>query len=388
MSPEQPPCQALYIHIPFCLAKCPYCSFFSVAGKSPGLHTKYGKALRQQILQMADDLPKERVDLRTIFVGGGTPTTLAPDLLATVLADCLAHFPHTLPAEEMEISIEANPATVDLEGLLILRRAGFNRISIGAQSFDDKALRCLGRVHTAAETIRTVHLARQAGFININLDLMYGLPGQSPGNWEKSLHHALDLAPEHLALYELTVEENTPFASQFAQGTLKLPPEDAILAMLDTTAAMTRQAGLERYEISNYARPGLQCRHNLTYWHNQDYLGLGAGAVACLAGLRQQATTDLEKYISTIGKGQDIYVEQERLSREARFRETMIMGLRMTRGINIAHIRERFGIDPIVFYGETLARLIKMDLVQQPATHLRLTDRGLLLANQIMRELV
>ena len=386
--PARQPCQAMYIHIPFCARKCPYCSFFSVASKNAGLHEKYVKVLRQQILQMADDVPKERVDLRTIFLGGGTPTALAPDQLATLLTDCLAYFHHALPAQDMEISIEANPATVDLAGLKVLRWAGFNRLSIGVQSLNDFELRRLGRLHSTNEAIQTVRSARQAGFTNINIDLMYGLPGQSPVDWENNLQRALDLKPEHLALYELTIEEDTPFADQLAKGAMKLPEEEQIIDMLEITGQLTVQAGLKRYEISNYARPGFECRHNLTYWRNEDYLGLGAGAVSCLASLRQQAIRNIPEYIRIIEGKKSVFINSERLDRETRFRETMIMALRMTEGINIEKTRQRFGLDPTTYYGETLGRLIRTGMIRRTATHIRLSERGLLLANQVMRELV
>jgi len=385
--PARSPCQALYIHIPFCARKCPYCSFFSVAGRQRQ-YQEYVNAVRQQINRHAQLRVAETIDLRTIFMGGGTPTTLAPDLLAALLTACLQALPHTLSAGDMEISIEANPATVNSDGLRALRRAGFNRISIGIQSLNDTELVRLGRLHTAAEAAQAVRSARQAGFANINLDLIYGLPGQTAANWRTTLHQALELEPDHLALYELTLEEDTPFARDFEAGKLALPAEEEVLAMLEITGNLTARAGFQRYEISNYARPGFQCRHNLTYWHNLDYLGLGAGAVSCLAGRRRQAIRNIPEYIRRMKEKQDVFVDAEQLDRETRFRETMIMGLRMTKGINIEQIRQRFGLDPKTYYGETLARLIKTGLIRTTATHIRLSEKGLLLANQVMRELV
>ena len=382
---RQRPCSALYLHVPFCLRKCPYCSFFSLAGKDH-LHKLYAEAVGRQIKQEATRLAGS-CRLQTIFFGGGTPTLLPAATLADLLGACLDCFP-TAADNELEITIEVNPATVSKKDLEILRRAGFNRLSIGVQSFTERELALLGRPHTASDARRTLLDARRAGFTNINLDLIYGLPGQRVADWRHNLEQALALEPEHLSLYELTIEENTPFAEQVRRGSLHMPVEEEIIAMLELTLTLLRQAKFERYEISNYGRRGFQCRHNINYWHNHSYIGLGPGAVACLDDVRYTAGRDIEQFAKHIAAGRPIWEDEEQLTKEERFRETMIMGLRMTSGVSISGLQKRFGIDPVTYYGTTLDGLIKQDLLHRSNDHLRLTERGLLLADTVMAQLV
>ena len=381
----KPPCSALYLHVPFCLRKCPYCSFFSLAGKDH-LHKLYAEAVGRQIKQEATRLAGS-CRLETIFFGGGTPTLLPAATLAQLLGDCLDCFP-TVTDNELEITIEVNPATVAKNDLEILRRAGFNRLSIGVQSFTGRELALLGRPHTASDARRTLLDARRAGFTNINLDLMYGLPGQRVADWRYNLKQALALEPEHLSLYELTIEENTPFAEQVRRGSLHMPVEEEVIAMLGETKILLKQAGFARYEISNYGRRGFQCRHNINYWLNRSYIGLGPGAVACLDDIRYTAGRDIAQFAKYIAAGRPIWEDEEQLTKEERFRETMIMGLRMTSGVSISGLQKRFGIDPVTYYGSTLVGLIKQDLLHHSNDHLRLTERGLLLADTVMAQLV
>jgi len=380
------PCPSLYLHIPFCLQKCHYCSFFSLAG-GENLQTDYVQAIKAQIRQVAGQEISTGYLLQTIFFGGGTPTMLPADILADILRNCLAAFP-CAEKKGLEISIEANPATTDENGLRILRHAGFNRLSIGVQSFNDRELKVLGRPHTALDAIHTFRNARQAGFSNISLDLMYGLPGQQVDHWRQSLEQALVLAPEHLSLYELTIEEDTPFAAQIARGLLQMPLEEEILAIMDTTREMARQSGFERYEISNYARPGFQCRHNINYWHNRSYIGLGPGAVCCLDDRRYVTIRDIQQFSERVSAEQAVWKEEDSLNREERFRETVIMGLRMLQGISINDINRRFGINIITYYGQVLSSLIDQHLLVITRGRLHLTSRGLLLANTVMADLV
>ena len=374
----------LYLHIPFCLRKCPYCSFYSLAGRAD-LHKRYVQAISMQLRSFSETLFAQQRSLTSIFFGGGTPTLLSPETLNKLLADCRELFPC---ADGAEISIEVNPATVDADGLALLRRAGFNRLSIGVQSLNDAELRRLGRPHTAADAARTVRMARQAEFENINLDLMYGLPGQTLRNWRTCLDHALALQPKHLSIYELTIEAGTPFARQEEQGRLSLPDEETVLLILEATQQLVEQAGYQRYEISNYAEPGYRCRHNINYWQNGEYIGLGAGAVAFLDGTRCAALADAEQFCERLENGEKVWAEKETLDREAAFRETIIMGLRMTAGISLAELQERFGIDTEIYYRENLHRLLRQGLLHIAQGRLQLTDQGLLLANTVMAELV
>ncbi len=374
----------LYLHVPFCLHKCPYCSFYSVAAGLE-LTNRYVEAIKQQITQFAACKETQSRPLTTIFFGGGTPSILPAEILRELLQECLHHFPS---ATEMEISIEVNPATIDMQGLEILQRAGFNRLSIGIQSLNDRELKILGRPHSSADAIHTVRLAREAGFANISIDLMYGLPDQDIMSWQDTLRKALTLAPEHLSLYELTIEKNTNFFRQLTKGNLQLPPEDDVLAMMEVTQQLITAAGLIRYEISNYAPPDFQCRHNINYWHNGAYIGLGPGAVASLDGTRYTSVADVEQFCDLLKNGQEPWQEKETLEIETRFRETVIMGLRMTQGVSLDALRMRFDIDAAAYYGTTLTRLISQELLKLDDERLRLTEQGLLLANTVMAELV
>ena len=374
----------LYLHVPFCLQKCPYCSFYSLSGRLD-LNTRFTAAVNRQMERFAARRETQEQPLATIFFGGGTPSMLPPTILIDLLQACLGRFPY---ADELEISIEVNPATIDQEGLQLLRRGGFNRLSIGVQSFNNQELKRIGRAHSANEAIQTVCMARQAGFTNISLDLMYGLPGQDEQSWQANLNQALALEPDHLSLYELTIEEDTPFARQLDTGTLQLPDEEKVLAMMETTRRLTSGGGLSRYEISNYARPGFECRHNINYWQNGSYIGLGPGAVSRLGPTRFTAIADVERFCERMEQNQEIRQEEETLDKETRFRETVIMGLRMTKGISIDALKQRFGIDPAVYYGTTLDRLMAQELVEIQQGWLRLTEPGLLLANTVMAELV
>ncbi|NOX80998.1 MAG: coproporphyrinogen III oxidase family protein, partial [Deltaproteobacteria bacterium] len=255
-------------------------------------------------------------------------------------------------------------------------------------SFRDDELRRLGRLHTAAAARQTVSWARRAGFTNLSLDLMYGLPGQRLAGWLETLRQALDLEPEHLSIYELTVEEGTPFAGRARRGNLNLPAEEEVLAMMEATLTRLAAAGYRRYEISSYARPGRECRHNINYWRNGSYIGLGAGAVSCLDGRRLSGVADVEDYCCRLESGRPVWSDVEQLDREARFRETVIMGLRMTAGVSVAELRRRFDIDLPAYYGPTLAALLDQDLLVHDRERLRLSARGLVLANRVMAELV
>jgi oxygen-independent coproporphyrinogen-3 oxidase len=346
---------------------------------------RYVQAIIIQLDSFAEEYREHLRPLTSIFFGGGTPTLLPSETLSKILTECLERFPC---ADGAEISIEVNPATVDGKSLDLLRLAGFNRLSIGVQSLNDVELHQLGRPHTVADAVETLCLARKAGFENINLDLMYGLPDQDFLTWKDTLEHALELKPTHLSVYELTIEANTLFARMEEQGTLSLPGEETVLLMLKETQQCLMQAGLQRYEISNYAQPGYECRHNINYWQNGEYLGVGAGAVAFLNQTRFSAIAHAERFCDLLEAGQEIWQEKEKLDLDASFRETVIMGLRMNTGVSLAKLADRFGLRAEVYYGETLRRLIRQGMLDIVQGRLRLTGQGFLLANTIMAELV
>ena len=382
---SSPPALGLYVHVPFCVRKCIYCSFYSLAGAGQW-HGRYVQAVLTQLRQAAALEECRNYRVRSVFFGGGTPTVLPVSELERLLVRCCAAF--DLEPGSVETSIEVNPATVDRQGFHRLRRAGFNRVSIGIQSLDARELKILGRVHTAAQAETTVRQAREAGFSNLSLDLMYGLPGQDLYHWQQTLESALALEPDHLSIYELTLEPGTPLAAQVKEGALSLPGEETILAMLELTGQMLTSQGLRRYEISNYARPGFTCCHNINYWHNGAYLGFGPAAVSCLAGRRWTNIADLERFCTLAEQGRPVQAEQEELDREARFRETVVMGLRMLAGVSIGKLETRFGINALTYYGDLLGRLVQEELLVLEGDALRLGDRGLLLANTVMAELV
>lgn len=373
---------SLYLHIPFCLAKCRYCAFSSHAGRE-SLYQRYVAALQHEIARCGEQ--HGAAPLETVFFGGGTPTILAAEQLAAILSTCRSTFSF---AEGAEISIEANPGTIGARKLAHLREAGFNRLSIGIQSFDDGELATLGRCHSARQGVDSVHMARLAGFSSISMDLMYGIPGQGVESWRRNLDRALSLGPDHLSLYQLTVEDGTAFADMVDAGQLSLPEEDEVLAMDEYNLAATEEAGLTIYEVSNFSRPGHRCRHNVNYWQNGSYLAAGAGAVSCVQGCRQRRLEEPKDYCRAVEGGTELFTETERLCQEKRFRETVIMGLRMSDGVELQALEARFGLWLPDYYGVTLQKLLAGGFLELSRSHLRVSARGRLLANAILAELV
>ncbi|MCL2789372.1 MAG: radical SAM family heme chaperone HemW [Desulfobulbus sp.] len=375
----------LYVHVPFCLRKCPYCSFYSFPPQAGDID-RFLAGVREQMRQAAA-LPEVRsLSFATVFFGGGTPSVLPAEALDDLLAQARHLF--SFAAEEPEITVEINPGTIRAAGLLQLRRAGCNRLSIGVQSLNDAELRLLGRIHTGAEALEVIAAARQAGFDNVSFDLMYGLPNQTVAAWKATLEQVMDLAPGHLSMYELTIEEGSSFAQAVGRGEWHLPGEDEILAMMAALEAAIARSDLVRYEISNYAATGRECRHNANYWQNGFYLGLGPGAVSALNGERRFAVADLDTFCRKVAAGLSVWRETERLDREAAFRETVVMGLRMTGGVSLSGLRQQFDIDLPQYYGPALARLLDQRLLALCGDRLLLTDKGLPLANRVMAELV
>ncbi|HFQ80873.1 MAG TPA: radical SAM family heme chaperone HemW [Desulfobacterales bacterium] len=374
----------LYIHIPFCRRKCLYCSFVSQAcgGRPPAA---YLEALLSHIRQYSRlEWLRER-EISSIFIGGGTPSLYDGKSLARLISAGRDSF-NCQPG--LEISMESNPNSLSPAQLDLCREAGLNRLSIGVQSFNDRLLKVLGRSHSRNEARQAFGMARAAGFDNINLDLMYGLPGQSLTDWRQTLEQAAALAPEHLSIYELSVEPDTPFAELRENRRLTLLAEEEVIEQENLTYSLLERQGLERYEISNFARPGRQCRHNLNYWRNGSYLGIGAAAVSCLSGLRLRNVDKAETYIKMVRRGLAPLAEGEALSREAAFRESVIMGLRMLRGVSLIDLRLHYDLHPLDYYGPALRSLVERGLIVMDDTYMRLSLRALPVANQILAELV
>ncbi len=368
----------LYIHIPFCQKKCGYCAFASISD-GERLFSAYCSALKKELLTF----PKKQ--LSTLFIGGGTPTSLPSEQLCGLLDFLKNSLGFT---DNAEITVEANPGTVDLPYLFALRQSGVNRLSLGAQSFDNRELYTLGRIHNKEAVAQAVECARKAGFTNLSLDLIYGLPGQTPDQWQLSLNQAIALKPEHLSLYQLTPEEKTPFFEKLKKGEISFPAEETLLEMDSITAKLTTAAGYNQYEISNYSLPGVQCRHNCVYWLNEPWYGAGAAAVSYLNGCRAKRVDDPSCYIQRIKQGKTPIVETENLDHEASFRETVIMGLRMNAGVEKTRLQKRFGIDIDRYYGDILKKLTDQKLLIHEKGALRLSRAGRSLANQVMSALV
>jgi oxygen-independent coproporphyrinogen-3 oxidase len=379
---------SLYIHIPYCISKCPYCDFNShVVAEIP--ETQYVNALGRELEGYGESEDWQRRPVQSIFFGGGTPSTFAPASIGKLLTQVAAIFP--LRAD-CEITLEANPGTMDRQNFHGYRDAGVNRISVGVQSFQPRLLKFLGRVHSAQEARQALDMVRHAGFENFNLDLIYANPGQSLRDLEADLNEALAFQPPHLSAYNLTFEEGTPFHHEYRSGNIKALSEEEEIAMAVSIEEKVRHAGLQRYEISNYARPGAEARHNVNYWRSGDYLGLGAGAHSYnrldgepAFGRRWSNERNPGRYMQLICDGGCATIDREEIDRTKAAAEFMFMGLRMTEGVSPQVFASRFGPAPQSLYPQ-IANWLEGELMEEKNGHLRLTEKGLLLANSIFVE--
>ena len=377
---------SIYIHLPFCIHNCGYCDFNSYAldGLLEKTHVgedwapAYASALIREIEGRRPDPGPAGGEIDTVFFGGGTPSLFPQEEIARLL-DAIRREWGLAPGAE--ITLEANPGAAEAERFAALREAGVNRISIGMQSFDDEALRRLERVHTGGAAKKAFRSAREAGFENVSLDLMFGIPFQTLNQAASDVAQAIALGPEHLSAYELTIEPGTNFGALQGRGELRgLPGEDTALAMWEMRDAALSEAGYERYEISNFARPGRRCRHNLNYWKRGDYLGLGAGAHSLIGGRRRWNHARPDVYIQN---AEDPAAGEEEVSEKA-IGEALMLGLRLREGISLDEIAHSCGEDPEKKWGETFAELTGQGLLERENRTLRLTPRGTLLANQVL----
>jgi oxygen-independent coproporphyrinogen-3 oxidase len=378
---------SLYLHIPFCHTRCHYCDFNTYAGILP-LREPYVQALQIEIVQ-AGKLVR-RPDgtarhARTIFFGGGTPSLLSATQTRRLLHACRSAFALD---EDAEVTLEANPGTLTLEHLIELRAAGINRLSIGAQSFDAVLLKTLGRTHSPGEIRQAVYAARAAGFTSINLDFMFGLPGQTTQHWRETLDQALTLRPEHLSLYSLIIEEGTPFYTWTQEGSITPGDEDLCADMYEYADERLQAAGYENYEISNWALPGHQCRHNLTYWHNLPYLGMGAGAYSSFGGRRFSNVLAPLEYIRLLKAGLRPEAGSETIGHVQEMTETAFLELRTAMGIHLPSFEQRFSESLAQFVGERLHAVEAAGLLEQTQEWLRLSKRGRLLGNEVFLRLL
>ncbi len=371
----------IYIHIPFCARKCGYCDFNAYSGYKDATKARYVDALCREMETRADPAPR----VPTIFFGGGTPTLLPATDLVRLLETARRHF---AVDDNAEISAEANPSDADETYLRALRDAGFNRLSFGVQTFDDRLLRTIDRVHSGQDAVRAIETAKCAGFANISVDLMFGLPRQTLADFDRSLDAAFALDVPHLSIYGLIVEERTPFHARRERGKLPLPSETVETAMFARAMERTAGAGYRRYEISNYARPGYESLHNQIYWRNDAYFGFGAGAAAYLGGVRSLNEKHPIRYADAALSGAIPTVESESLTLEETMGETIMVGLRLADGVDLNRFAERFGVRAEEQFAGAVARQIAHGLLENTGTHLRLTESGVFLASEVMTEFV
>ena len=374
---------SIYIHIPFCVKKCAYCDFASFAGCMERMGA-YVDAVCREIRAQAAFYGRRKV--RTVFFGGGTPS-LMPGEQAARIMDALREGFYI--EETAEISMECNPGTVTAEKLAAYRAAGINRLSIGVQSLDDALLGAIGRIHTKAQAADAVRMAHEAGFDNVSLDLMLGLPGQSAEKWEETLREAIALGVEHLSCYSLILEEGTPLEAAVRAGTCApLPDEDAMIAMDEITANLTKDAGFARYEVSNWAKPGRQCRHNIVYWDCESYLGVGLAAHGDMDGVRFEHTADMEEYLETCGNIASLNRPEGNNTREDRMFERAMMGLRKIGGMDAARFARDFGMPPEAVWKRTIPEMTRAGLLMREGDFLRLTPRGMDVMNGVLERMM
>ena len=370
----------MYIHIPFCIKKCNYCDFFSLPFKDQSYLDKYTQALLNEIKVRGQHMLS--VQLESIYLGGGTPSLLNGQQLKSILETIAKEFA-LLPGAE--VTLEANPATLDKIKLAQMEEAGINRISLGVQSFFNDELTLLGRVHNAKAVMETIELLHTRGWKNFNLDLIYGLPGQSLDKWMQSLKQAADCHPSHLSIYLLQLEEETPMGKDVAGGRLKMLDEDDEWYMFDQAMEYLEGKEFDHYEISNFCRPGNECRHNLRYWKAEEYLGLGAGAVSFKNGGRFMNEPHLKQYVDTLSTCKQWPVKElERMSERELMTDALILGLRLCAGIDLNQFKQRFGVDITSEYKEIIAYYRDGGLLNIVNGHLKFTKAGYFLSNQVL----
>ena len=382
---------SLYVHIPFCLRKCRYCDFLS-APQTDIDRERYVKALIREIKTQKDCPAGRPVD--TVFFGGGTPSVLSAEQIGRII-DALREVFLILP--DAEVSLETNPGTADFEKLSAFKEAGINRLSMGVQSMHDEELRLLGRIHTADQALEAFKTARAAGFDNINIDLMSALPGQTFDSWADSLRQAVEWRPEHISAYSLIIEPGTPFSALYEAGELPpLPDEETDRKMYHYTREYLAQHGYGRYEISNYALKGRECRHNSGYWTGHPYLGFGIGAASYVNGARFSNITDFETYSVEMEKAgipaeiEQVYgkvrTEIHSLTEQEKMEEFMFLGLRMTAGVKTSDFASRFGKSLDEVYGDVIRRHLAQGLLQRTPEGFCLTERGTDVSNYVMAD--
>jgi len=377
----------LYIHVPFCLRKCNYCDFISFPVEEKAVE-QYVQSLRGEMALLSKLLNPEEQTLETIFLGGGTPTCLNTPQLGNILAAIREYFSWSQDGIPIEVTVEANPGTLSLDKLEKLRRSGTNRLSLGVQAFQDKLLTRLGRIHREEDIGKAVRMAREVDFANLNLDLIYGIPGQTMEQWRESLQRAVYLGTEHIAAYSLKIEKGTPFHQALVKGELSPCDEELELEMYLFAIDFLKSQGFHHYEISNFAVPGKESRHNLIYWENRSYIGLGPGAHSSWRNRRTVNPGSIGEYAEAITSGVLPAREDEVITKEIAMSETMFLGLRLIDGVDLDAFARRFGVRAEDIYRDAITGLVMKGLVEVDQNRLRLTPQGLPLANQVFQAFV
>ena len=370
----------LYIHIPFCVKKCEYCDFLSWNAEEEE-RQQYVAALLSEIESYREFAKGYRVS--TIFIGGGTPSVLLPKQMEDILQKIYEIFELERRAE---ITIEVNPGTVDEEKLQCYKENGVNRLSMGLQSVKDEKLRLLGRIHTYQEFVESYELARKAGFDNISIDLISSVPGQTLQEWKEELETAAAQNPEHISVYQLIIEEGTPFYEKYAEHPELLPDEETSREIYLWTGKFLKEAGYEQYEISNYAKPGKESRHNLKYWERGDYLGLGLGAASMVRNIRMSNTKDMRTYLERCDKPKTMREDVQFLEEPRQMEEFMFLGLRKTRGVSKKEFKRIFGREMDMVYEKALHKCLENGMLLEHKDRIFLSEEGTLLSNMVLSE--
>ncbi len=372
---------SLYIHIPFCVRKCHYCGFYSTTYTLQQAD-EYIASLRLEAASYQRAFDGRTFD--SVYLGGGTPTALSSEQLKKLIVLVHEHFQISRDAE---CTVEANPNTVSDRQLALLREGGINRLSLGAQSFNNDVLKTLGRLHTAQEAADAFMLARSAGFTNIGIDLIYGIPGQTAVQWNETLDRTIILKPEHVSAYSLSIDEGSRFMSEAEAGRFSLPGDEQGAAMYELAVNELGRAGYNRYEISNFSLSGFACRHNMNYWARGEYLGLGPGAWSFISGRRYHSVVDVRDYSLRLKAGLSLIQFEEIASFRQAANETVMLGLRMAEGVDLARFGRDFGADTSRQLEENATPLQQAGLLEKTKGRIRLTERGFLLANEALARL-
>lgn len=373
---------SLYVHIPFCQKKCYYCDFNSYSGKQH-LIKDYIEALKKEIIMYKFILNNYRID--TIFFGGGTPSILEGDQITDIIDTIKKHY---VVRDGAEISMEANPGTLNYNKLKKYYSSGINRLSIGLQACQDNLLKTLGRIHSFEDYLKNLKEARKAGFTNINTDLIFSLPGQKKEHWEKCLEKIVSLDMPHISAYSLIVEEGTLLNNWVKNKIVALPDEEIQLKMYHHTIKYLKEKGYIHYEISNFAKSGFQCKHNMVYWYNKQYIGLGAGSHSYFNKKRFSNVNGIEKYIDLVKSNKTPIEDEIDVSIKDEISETMFLGLRLIEGISIDEFTKRFNISPFEIYEKQIKKFSEQGLLEWDKTHIRLTQKGIDISNIVFQEML